>query len=229
MENHTIHTKTLSRLLQIFDASFPSGSFIHTFGLEPHVLLGVVYDSQSLKNYLLNVILDQYQKFEFSYVKKAYKNLQNNRLERLIKEDAKYTAMQSYELSNASRDLGSNYLKHINFDIKKKVVKDYFNAVQVGKTEGSELMVLSAYAYELDVNCDTFLLFWCKKNIVNIAYASLKIFRIKPSQVQKLLFEFDDLLEALIANSAENISNFNPLFEENIFQHKNLEPKLFAT
>jgi len=229
MENRTIHTKALSRLLQIFDASFPSGSFVHSFGLEPHVLLGIVDDKQSLKNYLLNVILDQYQKFEFVYVKKAYKNLQKNKLECIIREDAKYTAMQSYELSSASRDLGSNYLKHINFDIKKKIVKDYFNAVQIGRAEGNELMILSAYAYELDVDCDTFLLLWCKKNIVNIAYASLKISRIKPSQIQKLLFEFDDLLETLISNCAENISNFNPLFEETIFQHKNLEPKLFAT
>ncbi|WP_331774814.1 urease accessory protein UreF [Sulfurospirillum sp. 1612] len=229
MENHTIHTKALSRLVQIFDGSFPSGSFVHSFGLEPHVLLDVINDAQSLKAYLLNLILDQYQKFEFAYVKNAYKNLQNDKLERIIKEDARYTSMQSYEIARASRDLGSNYLKHINFDIKKKIVKDYFKAVRMGSAEGNELMILSAYAYELDVDCDTFLLLWCKKNIVNIAYASLKISRIKPSQIQKLLFEFDDLLAELIANSAENISNFNPLFEEIIFQHKNLEPKLFAT
>ncbi|MDX1809281.1 MAG: urease accessory UreF family protein [Sulfurospirillaceae bacterium] len=229
MENHTIRTKALSRFVQIFDGSFPSGGFVHSFGLEPHVLLEVVHDEQSLKDYLLNIILDQYQKFEFAYVEKVFSNLQDNKLGQIIKEDEKFVSMLSYELSKATCDLGKNYLKHINFDIKKKVVKDYFNAAHAGESAGNELMILSAYAYELDVNCDTFLLLWCKKNIVNIAYASLKISRIKPSEVQKLLFEFDDILEEMIRNSSKSISNFNPIFEENIFQHKNLEPKLFTT
>lgn len=229
MENLTIRTKAFSRFIQILDSSFPSGSFVHSFGLEPHIVLNVVRDDKCLKRFLENLIIDQYQKFEFVYAKAVFKLLNEERLDLLIKEDNKYSCMLSYEFSKASCDIGKNYLKHINFDISNSIVKKYFKAVQSEKSAGNEMIVLSAYAYELGLGCDSFLLLWCKKNIVNIAYASLKISRIKPSQIQQLLFEFDDILEELIKNSLNQASNFNPLFEEVIFSHKNQEPKMFVT
>ena len=71
---------------------------------------------------------------------------------------------------------------------------------------------------------------WTKKNLINIAATTLKISRIKPSQIQQMLFEFDEILENLGFENIENkITNFNPLFEEIIFSHKNLEPKMFTT
>jgi urease accessory protein len=65
--------------------------------------------------------------------------------------------------------------------------------------------------------------------LINIASASLKISRIKPTEIQQILFWFDEILEEKIKNSSKNISNFNPLFEEVIFSHLNLEPKMFTT
>lgn len=59
--------------------------------------------------------------------------------------------------------------------------------------------------------------------------ASLKISRIKPSDIQQMLFEFDYKLEDMIKNSSQNINSFNPLFEEIIYKHKMLEPKMFVT
>ena len=45
-----------------------------------------------------------------------------------------------------------------------------------------------------------------------------------------MLFEFDEILSELDFRNIKNkITNFNPLFEENIFQHSVLEPKMFAT
>ena len=71
-----------------------------------------------------------------------------------------------------------------------------------------------------------------KKNLINIATTSLKISRIKPSEIQQMLFEFDEFLENIDFNfdiKKDKITNFNPLFEEIIFSHKNLEPKMFTT
>jgi urease accessory protein len=65
--------KSLSRFMQILDGSFPSGVFVHSFGLEPHVLKEKIKDINSLKIYLENLIIDQYSKIEFVYVKKFMK------------------------------------------------------------------------------------------------------------------------------------------------------------
>lgn len=224
-----MYTKALSRFIQIFDASFPSGAFVHSFGLEAHIVLEEVQDIDDLKNYLNNVIVDQYQKLEFACIKRMFTLLKENKINLILKEDIKILSMLSYEYSKASKDMGKNYLKHINFDIKKPLVKKYYEEVQKNKNIGNELFILSAYAYEIDLSEDLFILLWCKKNLINIASCSLKISRIKPSEIQKLLFELDDKIEEYIKNTSKNIRNFNPLFEENIFKHKNLEPKMFVT
>lgn len=236
MEMHTTATnmqinqaKALSRFLQLLDGVFPSGAFVHSFGLEPHIVLGFVDDKDSLKQYLENIVIDQYQNLEFVAVKKVYTLLEEGNLKKLIKEDEKFSSMLSFEYAKASKDLGENYLKHINFEIKNKIVKNYFQSVIDKKSFGNELFILSSYAYDLGLDVDTFLLFWTKKSLINIASASLKISRIKPSQIQKILFSFDEILENKIKNSSKNISNFNPLFEEVIFSHLNLEPKMFTT
>jgi len=227
--NSKNQARALSRFLQLLDGVFPSGAFVHSFGLEPHIVLDFVNDKESLKQYLENIVIDQYQNLEFVAVKKAYKLLEEDRLNHLVKEDEKFSSMLSFEYAKASKDLGENYLKHINFDIKEKIVQEYFEFVKNKKSFGNELFILSAYAYELGLECDTFLLFWTKKALINIASASLKISRIKPTEIQQILFWFDEILEEKIKNSSKNISNFNPLFEEVIFSHLNLEPKMFAT
>lgn len=219
----------LSRFLQLLDGVFPSGAFVHSFGLEPHVVLDFVKDKESLKQYLENIVIDQYQKLEFVAVKKVYKLLEEEKLNHLLKEDEKYSSMLSFEYAKASKDLGENYLKHINFEIKNEIVQKYFQKVIDKKTYGNELFILASYAYELGLDCETFLLFWTKKSLINIASASLKISRIKPTEIQQILFWFDEILEEKIKSSSRNISNFNPLFEEVIFSHLNLEPKMFAT
>jgi len=221
--------KALSRFIQILDGVFPSGAFVHSFGLEPHVVLNIVNNKDSLKQFLENIICDQYQKLEFVAVKKIFKLLEEDKINFIIKEDIKYASMLSFEYAKASKDLGENYLKHVNFNIKKEIVQKYFDEVKSKNSVGNELFILCSYAYELDLNVDTFLLLWCKKSLINIASASLKISRIKPSEIQQILFEFDEIIEESIKNSSKNISNFNPLFEEVIFSHLNLEPKMFVT
>lgn len=67
-----MNTKALSRFIQLLDGIFPSGSFVHSFGLEPHVVLGFIDDKESLTNFLNNIVKDQYQKMEFSIVKKVF-------------------------------------------------------------------------------------------------------------------------------------------------------------
>jgi len=229
MEKHITHTKALSRFLQILDGSFPSGAFVHSFGLEPHIVLEKVFDIESLTIFLENIIIDQYQKMEFVFSKKIYNLFEKENVAQIIKEDNKYSTMLNFEFAKGSTDLGYNYLKHIGSHSKKTSVKKYFEAVKSKKSEGNELAILSAYAFELDFDIDMFLLLWCKKNIITISQAALKISRIKPSDIQAALFGFDEKIASYIEKSGKRVENFNPLFEEVIYQHKNLEPKMFVT
>ncbi|MCT7650336.1 urease [Aliarcobacter butzleri] len=222
--------KSLSRFLQILDGSFPSGVFVHSFGLEPHVLKEKVKDINSLKIYLENLIIDQYSKIEFVYVKKIYEALEKEKLGILKKLDNELGAYLTFEFAKASRDIGQNYFVQIKNLASKDIVKEYFSLIENKFCIGNEIIVLSAMAFDMDICLEDFIVMWTKKNLINIAVTTLKISRIKPSEIQKMLFEIDEILEKFDYKNIKNkITNFNPLFEEIIFAHKNLEPKLFVT
>ncbi|MDN5062594.1 urease accessory protein UreF [Aliarcobacter butzleri] len=222
--------KSLSRFLQILDGSFPSGVFVHSFGLEPHVLKEKVKDINSLKIYLENLIIDQYSKIEFVYVKKVYEALEKKKLGILKKLDNELGAYLTFEFAKASRDIGQNYFVQIKNLATKNIVKEYFLLIENKSCVGNEIIVLSAMAFDMDICLEDFIVMWTKKNLINIAVTTLKISRIKPSEIQKMLFEIDEILEKFDYKNIKNkITNFNPLFEEIIFAHKNLEPKLFVT
>ena len=237
MEKHTIATKmqktnlkSLSRFLQILDGSFPSGVFVHSFGLEPHVLKEKIKDINSLKIYLENLIIDQYSKIEFVYVKKVYEALEKEKLGILKKLDNELGTYLTFEFAKASRDIGQNYFTQIKNLASKDIVKEYFSLIENKSCIGNEIIVLSAMAFDMDICLEDFIVMWTKKNLINIAVTTLKISRIKPSEIQKMLFEIDEILEKFDYKNIKNkITNFNPLFEEIIFAHKNLEPKLFVT
>lgn len=234
MVKHTTHTKlrSLSRFLQILDGTFPSGIFVHSFGLEPHIIKQNVKDITTLKIYLKNLITDQYDNMEFIYIKKVYDALMANKLPLIKKMDNNYGCYLTYEYTKLSINIGSNYYTQIKNHPTKQIVKEYFSLIENKESLGNEIIVLSAYAFDLDITLEDFIVMWTKKNLINIAATTLKISRIKPSEVQQMLFEFDEILENLDFSfdiKKDKITNFNPLFEEIIFAHKNLEPKMFAT
>ena len=238
MVKHTIVTnmnkktnlKSLSRFLQILDGTFPSGIFVHSFGLEPHIIKQSVKDINTLNIYLRNLIIDQYSKIEFVYIKKVFEALYNNKLTLIQKLDNQYGSYLTFEYAKASKNMGDNYFAQIKNLATKDIVKEYFLLIEEKKSESNEIIVLSAYAYDLDICFEDFIVMWTKKNLINIAVTSLKISRIKPSEIQQMLFEFDEILQNLDFDKLDNkITNFNPLFEEIIFSHKNLEPKMFTT
>lgn len=228
--NKKTNLKSLSRFLQILDGTFPSGVFVHSFGLEPHIIKQSVKDINTLNIYLRNLIIDQYSKIEFVCIKKVYEALRNNKLHLINKLDKEYNSYLTYEYTKSSINIGNNYYTHIKNKTTKDIVKEYFSLIENKKTSANEIIILSVYAYDLDICMEDFIVMWTKKNLINIAATSLKISRIKPSEIQQMLFEFDEILENLdFENIGNKITNFNPLFEEIIFSHKNLEPKMFTT
>ena len=167
---------------------------------------------------------------EFVYVKKVFEALENDKLAIVKRLDKNYGAYLTYEYAKASRDIGQNYFTQIKNLPTKQIVKEYFGLIENKKCVANEIIVLACFAFDMNISMEDFIVMWTKKNLINISATTLKISRIKPSEIQQMLFEFDEILENLGFQNIENkVTNFNPLFEEVIFAHLNLEPKLFVT
>ena len=111
--NKKTSLKSLSRFLQILDGTFPSGVFVHSFGLEPHIIKQSVKDINTLNIYLRNLIIDQYSKIEFVCIKKVYEALRNNKLLLINKLDKEYNSYLTYEYTKTSINIGNKYYTHI--------------------------------------------------------------------------------------------------------------------
>ena len=134
---------SLSRFIQILDGTFPSGIFVHSFGLEPHIIKWIVKDITTLKLYLNNLILDQYMRLEFVIVKKVYEDLKNEKMNKIYALDNSYSSFMSYEYTKSSTNIGFNYYTQLKSQVSKVVVKKYFDALESKKSDGNELIVLS--------------------------------------------------------------------------------------
>ncbi|MDR2099800.1 MAG: urease [Campylobacteraceae bacterium] len=230
MPFRTTRTEALLKFIQILDSSFPSGAFTHSFGLEPHAGLGFVKDCWDLKRFLENIVLYQHSKMEFPTISKAYEYANNSSLSLLLKLDAKFSAMCCYAFAKAYKSIGENCFTHLKYlKPKREITKLYFESVQAKKTPCNEIVLLSVLAYDLGMQKEDFMLIWSKKNLINVTSASLKISKIKPSEVQQMLFLIDEFLKRAIDDAGNNLSNFNPLFDAAVYMHKNIEPKLFMT
>lgn len=224
MQKPTTPIKTLLLFAQLFDSSFPSGSFVHSFGLEAHVLSGKINNAQELKDFLLNLIFNQYISFEFVHVKKVYHALCRDNFLKLTKLDTDFTSYLTYAYAKALQDAGANYLAHV----QDMLSLQEYNVFKVNNI--SDISLLSFLAFRHKFVYRDFCLLWAKKNLLGIANCVPKIARIKPSCVQKVLLTIDETLENIdFCDIAKEISNFNPLFEEVIFSHKSLQPKMFVT
>ncbi|MDR2081521.1 MAG: urease [Campylobacteraceae bacterium] len=220
----------MSKLIQILDSSFPSGAFTHSFGLEVHVSLNLIKESKDLKRFLENVVMYQHSKMEFPAILKVYEYAKNGSLNPLLKLDAKFSSMYCHTFAKAYKSIGENYFSHLKYlKVKKQITKLYFESVQAKKTPCNEIILLSILSYDLGYAKEDFMIFWSKKNLINIAAASLKISKIKPSEAQKILFSMDAFLKYAIKNIDAKLSNFNPFFDAAIYMHKNTEPRLFMT
>ena len=226
----TIPINALTRLFQVLDGSFPSGTFVHSFGLEPHVILGHIQTIDSLRQYIHNVFYDQYELLEIVVIFDLFRLLKLEKFNVIAKREREYSAMLSYEYAKASKTIGENYLSQLkNILCSHKEVEQYRQRIFEDTSLGHECVVLSLLAYDLGIDKHTFYAIWVKRNLITIAMSALKISRIKPSEIQQMLFELDELLAKEAPSMPCVMTNFNPLFESVIFQHASLEPKLFMT
>ncbi|GHV06557.1 urease accessory protein UreF [Campylobacterota bacterium] len=224
------HTKNLLLFTQILDASFPSGAFTHSFGLEPHITSEIVQDIASLKQFLQNIIIYQYTKLEFPIVKTLYDRLSSDRVSLVVKLDNQLSYMLSNEYAKAFKQIGENIFVQIKqLELNLAITKEYFALANAHKTACNELILLGVLAHDIGMSVEAFSALWSKKNLINIAICALKISKIKPTEIQQTLFALDRLLEISIKTSGNRISNFNPLFDHIIYQHSSQQVRLFTT
>ena len=219
----------LSLFSQILDSSFPSGSFVYSYGLEPTVLANEEFGANELEAFLRNMLTHQFAKNEFYLARKAHQAFCENKLQAVLKWEEEYVCAQSYEYAKSALRIGKIYAKHAQPYLLSGTAKIYGEYCEQNDGFGSELFVLLCLATQLELPSALFLTLWGKKVLVAIAMCATKITTIKPTQIQQILFALDKELQITLATEVHSMSYFNPHYEHIIAQHPTLSPKLFIT
>ena len=219
----------LSLFSQILDSSFPSGSFVYSYGLEPAVLISKKFGASDLEAFLRNMLFHQFTKNEFYLAHKAHEAFHESKLQAILKWEEEYVCAQSYEYAKSALRIGKIYAKHTQPYLRSRTAQVYLEYCEQNDGFGSELFVLLCLASELQLPSSLFLTLWGKKVLVAIAMCATKITTIKPTQIQQILFALDKELQVALEAKANSMSYFNPHYEHTIAQHHTLSPKLFIT
>lgn len=121
----------LKRGLRQDDALFPIGGYSHSYGLEPYIQKGIVIDEKSAEKYIGSNLRNNLCYTDFLIVRFAYEYAKSNNLKSLIElEEIVEASKTAYELREASRKLGSRFIKTvINLDInyESDIFKKYID------------------------------------------------------------------------------------------------------
>ncbi|MDQ0202720.1 urease accessory protein UreF [Pectinatus haikarae] len=102
-------------LLQINDALFPIGAYVHSYGLETYIQRGLICDDKSVKEWLMQYMSSSFIYSDMLAVRLAYERALAHDLEGVFLLEKLFLAARApSELRQAAVKLGSRFIKTIH-------------------------------------------------------------------------------------------------------------------
>lgn len=222
-------------LLQINDSLFPIGGYSHSYGLETYVQKGLVHDTQTAESYIRPRLRYNFLYTDLLAVRFAYEAAQEGSIRRLEElEDIMEASRVPFEIRDASRRLGSRFIKTLNH-MEIPWVNTFFQEYLEKRTRKT---LCHPCAYGAVCACTGIAL---EDALLNFLYAQasamitncVKLIPLSQSAGQHLLSALYPMLEEILheAQTAgpEMLCASTPAFDLRSIEHESLYSRLYMS
>jgi len=220
-------------LLQINDALFPIGSYVHSYGLETYVQHGLVYDQNTAQQWMMQYIDNAFLYSELLAVKLTYDHSHTHNLTAILTMEQLYLAAKApQELRNASIKLGNRFIKMLqtlSLAGIDNIFKQYINNSQ----DHCHPIVYGIFCAATDINIDDCLdnyLYSQMAGLINICVKSVPLSQTAGQQIlQQCYTRWPQLLKKLSSLTIDDFCIAVPGFDLRSMQHETLYSRLYMS
>ena len=218
-------------LLQLNDATFPIGSYTHSWGLETFVQKGIIRDSQTAESYFRSELESNFLTNDFLCARLSYEAAEKSDWNEIQEIDEIYNASKNAkEIREGSKKLAARFIKTVNLwgraenlesTAKNPYIPNHFPAVygvHCALSKISEVEALKAFLYS---------------QISARVVTAVKLVPLSQSEGQKILHSlftlFGEILEKVMQLSKEDLCRSSPQSEILSMVHEFLYTRLYMS
>jgi len=151
LEGIPIPETRLLSLWQVCDSFFPTGGYIHSYGLETYIQRGLVRDEASLTEFLSTYLIRAVARSEGLAIRLAYRAIREDDLEVLIQLDEVLDAQKlAREPREASAKVGRQFLNTGKLLCVTPALEAFLGLVREGKVQGHKALSFALVGHGFD-------------------------------------------------------------------------------
>lgn len=219
--------------MQINDALFPIGGYIHSYGLETYIQKNKITNSKQAEAYMIQSLKNNFLYTELLAVSLAFDAVRNQDVNRLIRLDELLTAIKvPAELRVASNKLGirlSKMIESLGLTHKSPILAQYMAQSQ----QLHHSVVYGALVATTELEKNETLEFFIYRAASSMVTNCVKIIPLSQTVGQQILYHLYELLDEIVVACKEltldDLGRSMPGMDIAAMQHEVLYSRLYMS
>ena len=222
-------------LLQLNDATFPIGSYTHSWGLETFVQKGIIRDAESAESYFRAELESNFLTNDFLCTRLSYEAAEKSDWKEIQEIDEIYNASRNAkEIREGSKKLAARFLKTVSlWEDAENSENRAGNRSENPYIPNHFPVAYGSYCAVSKINEEEALKAFLYSQISARVVTAVKLVPLSQSEGQKILHSlftlFGEILEKVMRLSKDDLCRSSPQSEILSIQHEFLYTRLYMS